>query len=93
VAALDVTILHQVIFSGLLGLDEPRLLQEGGISFLSRAEEAFVKAETNGNKTVFFLRPTRKEQVWDIAISGQKMPQKSTNFHPKLTTGLVINEL
>jgi uncharacterized protein (DUF1015 family) len=93
VAALDVTILHQVIFSGLLGLDEPRLLQGGGISFLSRAEDAFVKAESNGNRVVFFLRPTRKEQVWDIAVSGQKMPQKSTNFHPKLITGLVINEL
>jgi len=93
VAALDVTILHHVIFGGLLGLDEPNLVQEGEISFLSRPEDAFSRVRAGGDKAAFFLRPTRKEQVWDIAMSGQKMPQKSTNFYPKLTTGLVINEL
>jgi uncharacterized protein (DUF1015 family) len=93
VAELDVTILHHVILGGLLGLDEPDLVQKGGISFLSRTEDAFPRVKAGAGKAAFFLRPTRKEQVWDIAMSGQKMPQKSTNFYPKLTTGLVINEI
>ena len=78
---------------GLLGLDEQRLVQEGGISFFSRPEDAFEQARTQKDQAVFFMRPTRIEQVWKVAVSGQKMPQKSTNFYPKLTTGLVINEL
>ncbi|MDB4285480.1 DUF1015 domain-containing protein [bacterium] len=93
VGELDVTALHQVTIQGLLGLDEQRLVQEGGISFFSRPEDAFEQARTQKDQAVFFMRPTRIEQVWKVAVSGQKMPQKSTNFYPKLTTGLVINEL
>jgi len=93
VAELDVTVLHQVVIQGLLGLDEQRMVQEGGVSFLSRPEDAFEAAAEKKDRAAFFIRPTRIEQVWSIALSGQKMPQKSTNFYPKLTTGLVINEL
>lgn len=93
VGELDVTILHQVAIQGLLGLEEQRLVQEGGISFFSRPEDAYEQARTRKDRVVFFMRPARIEQVWNVAVSGQKMPQKSTNFYPKLTTGLVINEL
>jgi uncharacterized protein (DUF1015 family) len=93
VAALDVTILHQIVFAGLLELDEPDLVQKGGITFFSRPEDGIATVRKSGDKVAFFLRPTRKEQVWKIAVSGEKMPQKSTNFYPKLTTGLVINQL
>jgi len=93
VAALDVTVLHQVVFDGLLGFDEQELVQGGRISFFSRPADAVGTAREGDGQAAFFLRATRKEQVWKVAVSGQKMPQKSTNFHPKLTTGLVINEL
>jgi uncharacterized protein (DUF1015 family) len=93
VAELDVTVLHQVVIQGLLGLEEQRMVQEGGVSFFSRPEDVFKEAAEKKDRAAFFIRPTRIEQVWSIALSGQKMPQKSTNFYPKLTTGLVINEL
>lgn len=93
VAALDVTVLHQVVFDGLLGLDEQKLVQGGRIRFFARPADAISAVEDAGSGAVFFLRATQKEQVWRVAVSGQKMPQKSTNFYPKLTTGLVINEL
>jgi uncharacterized protein (DUF1015 family) len=93
VAGLDVSVLHQVIFQGLLGLDEAQLVQEGKIAYLSRVEEAIEKVRTGGVSVAFFLRPPRVDQVWRIAAGGQKMPQKSTNFYPKLMTGLVFNEL
>jgi len=92
VGALDVTVLHQVVLEGLLGLDEQKYVQEGRIAFFSKPDEA-VEGARKGNKVAFFLRPTKIDQVWDIAVSGQKMPQKSTNFYPKLTSGLVINQL
>ena len=42
---------------------------------------------------VFFLNPTRVEEVIQVAGNGEKMPQKSTFFYPKLITGLVVNPL
>jgi len=93
VADLDVTILHQVIFAGLLGLDEQRLVQEGGIRFFTKTEDAAAEVEAGRGAAAFLLRPSRIDQVWRIATSGQRMPQKSTNFYPKLISGLVFNEL
>jgi len=93
VADLDVTVLHQGIFAGLLGLDEQRLVQEGGIRFFSKAEDAAAEVEAGRGAAAFFLRPTRIEDVWRIATAGQRMPQKSTNFYPKLISGLVFNQL
>ena len=93
VVELDVTVLHQGIFGGLLGLDEQRLVQEGGVRFFPRAEDAAAEVDAGRGTAAFFLRPTRMEQVWRIATAGVRMPQKSTNFYPKLISGLVFNEL
>jgi uncharacterized protein (DUF1015 family) len=93
VADLDVTVLHQVIFAGLLGLDEQRLVQEGGIRFFTKTEDAATEVEAGRGAAAFLLRPSRIDQVWRIATAGQRMPQKSTNFYPKLISGLVFNEL
>ena len=41
----------------------------------------------------FLLNPTRVEEIRDVAAAGEKMPQKSTYFYPKLITGLVMNQL
>ena len=93
VADLDVTVLHQVIFAGLLGLDEQRLVQEGGVRFFTKTEDAAAEVESGRGAAAFLLRPSRIDQVWRIATAGQRMPQKSTNFYPKLISGLVFNEL
>jgi len=93
VADLDVTVLHQVIFAELLGLDEQRLVQEGGIRFFTKTEDAAAEVEAGRGAAAFLLRPSRIDQVWRIATAGQRMPQKSTNFYPKLISGLVFNEL
>ena len=42
---------------------------------------------------VFFLNPTRIEQLRQVALRRERMPQKSTYFYPKLVTGLVFNDL
>jgi hypothetical protein len=93
VAELDVTMLHKVVFAALLGLDEQRLVQEGGIRFFTKPEDAAAEIAAGRGAAVFLLRPTRIDQVWRIATAGQRMPQKSTNFYPKLISGLVFNEL
>ena len=65
---------------------------EGRISYSPLAEDVIGKVQAAGDLAAFFLRPTRVDQVWKIAMSGQRMPQKSTNFYPKLITGLVLND-
>jgi uncharacterized protein (DUF1015 family) len=44
-------------------------------------------------EAAFLLRPTRIEDVWNVARSGETMPQKSTYFYPKLTSGLLFHPL
>ena len=41
----------------------------------------------------FILNPTRVTEIRDVALAGEKMPQKSTYFYPKMITGMVMNEL
>jgi len=41
----------------------------------------------------FLMNPTRVEEVRDISLSGNVMPQKSTDFYPKLLTGMVMREV
>ena len=41
----------------------------------------------------FILNPTRVTEIRDVAAAGEKMPQKSTYFYPKMITGLVMNDL
>ena len=41
----------------------------------------------------FVLNPTRVTEIRDVAAAGEKMPQKSTYFYPKMITGMVMNNL
>jgi uncharacterized protein (DUF1015 family) len=44
-------------------------------------------------QAVFFVNPTRIDQVQAVAAAGEKMPQKSTFFYPKVFSGVTINRL
>jgi uncharacterized protein (DUF1015 family) len=46
-----------------------------------------------GAQLAFLMNPTRMSEVRDVANAGEKMPQKSTYFYPKLLSGLVINKI
>ena len=54
--------------------------------------EAVSMVDADAN-CAFFLNPTRVEQIAAVGNAGQKMPQKSTYFYPKLITGLVMNKI
>ncbi len=81
---LDVTVLHRVIFEKLLnvhGLEH--------ISYTRDATEA-VSAVANGAAAAFLMNPPSVEDMKTIALKGEKMPQKSTYYYPKILSGLVI---
>jgi uncharacterized protein (DUF1015 family) len=61
-----------------------------GVTYTPHAAEAVAAVDRGDAEAAFLLRPTRIEGVWEIAGRGEVMPQKSTFFYPKLTSGLLL---
>ncbi len=92
---LDVSVLQELVLKGILRLSEEKVLRKEGVSYTPDTRNALnkVTAKDGGYVMGFILRPTSIEQVRDVATGGEKMPQKSTYFYPKLLTGLVIRKI
>jgi len=92
---LDVTILHKLIIEPRLGIDEKSLERADHVTYVREPEEALslVTQAEKAHQAVFFLNSTRVDQVVALADRGECMPQKSTDFYPKMLTGLVINKI
>ena len=61
-----------------------------GVTYTPSARDAVAAVDRGDAQAAFLLRPTRIEDVWEIARRGDVMPQKSTFFYPKLTSGLLM---
>ena len=61
-----------------------------GVTYTPSASEAVAAVDRGDAEAAFLLRPTQIEDVWAIARRGDVMPQKSTFFYPKLTSGLLL---
>jgi len=88
---LDVTLLHRLVLEPFFGITKEKVEEE--ISFTAKAEEAVDRLKKGEFGAVFFLNPTRIEQLREVALKQERMPQKSTFFYPKLETGLVFKDL
>ncbi len=90
---LDVTVLHSLILERLLGIDKENMANQKNLTYTRDAEEAVAGVQSGAFQAAFLLNPTRVEEIRDVAAAGEKMPQKSTYFYPKLITGLTVNSL
>jgi uncharacterized protein (DUF1015 family) len=94
--ALDVVQLHKCLLERVLNLSEESIRNQENISYVRDAGEALSRvrgaARTRAN-IAFLMNPCRMVQVRDIAFAGEVMPQKSTDFYPKLLSGLTIYAL
>jgi uncharacterized protein (DUF1015 family) len=61
-----------------------------GVTYTPERAEAVATVDRGDAEAAFLLRPTRIEDVWAVARRGDTMPQKSTYFYPKLTSGLLF---
>jgi uncharacterized protein (DUF1015 family) len=92
-AQLDVVQLHSIILDRILGLSSDTITKLGNVRFIREVDEA-VGLVTSGEADVAFLiKPITLEQLKDISLSMDVMPQKSTDFYPKLLSGLAIYAL
>lgn len=90
---LDVALLEFALLRTVLGID-PKPIEEGGaVAVAPDAHEAWQAVQTGRYSAAFLLNPVPVEKVLTVADAGQRMPPKTTFFHPKLATGLVINRL
>lgn len=90
---LDVVVLHRLLLEKCLGITEEAVKKESHLTYV-RESEAALKAVREGRAQVaFLLNPTRLEQMRDIAYEGNVMPQKSTDFYPKVLSGLMMYSL
>ena len=91
--ALDVVQLHKVLLEGVLQLSEESIRNQQNLSYLRDASEALDQVRKGGANVTFLMNPCRVQQVRDIAFAGEVMPQKSTDFYPKLLSGLTAYAL
>jgi uncharacterized protein (DUF1015 family) len=89
--ALDVTVLHDVLFQRFLGLSPE--VQKQKLSYTIDEEKALRLVAERQCQAAFFLNPATFEQVARVCEHKETMPQKSTYFFPKLLTGLVFYRL
>jgi uncharacterized protein (DUF1015 family) len=90
---LGVAQLHTVVLDHLLGLTEDRIRATGNIQYLREAEEAVALVDSGEANVAFLIKPISLDQLRDVSLSGEVMPQKSTDFYPKLLSGLAIYAL
>ena len=90
--ALDVVQLHKLILEETLGMSEEDIRDQKHLKYVREAREA-VEEVRRGANVAFLMNPVRMQQVRDIAFSGEVLPQKSTDFFPKLLSGLTIYSL
>ena len=89
---LDVAVLHRLLIERCLGVTEEAVSHESNISYVREFETA-LKAVAAGAQVAFLLNPVRLDQMRDIVYEGNVMPQKSTDFYPKVLSGLVLYSL
>ena len=90
---IDAAILQVLVLDEALGLDDEAIAAGGFLSYTRDAKAAAQAVQTGSAQVAALMPPTRVEQLRDVALAGDRMPQKSTYFYPKLITGLAINPL
>jgi uncharacterized protein (DUF1015 family) len=92
-AQLDVVQLHSIVLDRLLGLNQETITKLGNVRYIREADEAIGLVKSGEADIAFLIKPITLDQLRDISLSGNVMPQKSTDFYPKLLSGLAIYAL
>ena len=91
--SLDVVQLHKCLLEGVLKLSEESIRNQENLSYLRDASEALALVRKGEANVTFLMNPCPVQQVRDVAFAGEVMPQKSTDFYPKLLSGLTAYAL
>ena len=87
---LDVRVLHERLLGRALGIGEDAVRDERNLRYARSIDAAVEEVRRGAAQIAFLLKPVSVQQVADISFAGGVMPQKSTDFYPKLLSGLTI---
>jgi uncharacterized protein (DUF1015 family) len=90
---LDIVQLHKGLLEGCLHISEDAIRNQHNVRYFRETGEALEQVRTAKAQMAFLMNPVRIEQMRDIAFAGDVMPQKSTDFYPKLLSGLTVYAL
>jgi len=85
---LDVTVLHSLVIEHVFGVPAEKI--EDHVAYERKVAATIAAVDSSKYQAALLINPTRAEQVSRIAAHGERMPQKSTDFYPKLVSGLVF---
>jgi uncharacterized protein (DUF1015 family) len=91
--SLDVVQLHKCLLESALGLSEESIRNQENLSYIRDTAEAIARVRSGAANVAFLMNPARMQQIRDIAFGMEVLPQKSTDFYPKLLSGLTIYAL
>jgi len=90
---LDVMHLHKCLLERALGISEESVRNQQNVAYVRDAEQAMTMVRAGEANVAFLMNPARIKQIRDIAFAGEVLPQKSTDFYPKLLSGLTVYAL
>ncbi len=87
---LDVVLLHRLCIERALGIDPEAVREQKNLRYVRELEAALKEVDESRAQVAFLMNPTPMAAVWNNALAGQVLPQKSTDFYPKLLSGLTL---
>jgi len=94
---LDVSILHKLVLEKLLGLNEESIIPGKNLEYIKddpyAIDESISQIDAGHKQILFFMNPVKMQQLKMVTATGERMPQKSTYFYPKMYSGLVIQKI
>jgi uncharacterized protein (DUF1015 family) len=90
---LDIVQLHSVLLEGVLDISPQAILDQSHLRYVREAADAIGQARGGEADVAFLMNPVTLDQLREVAFAGDVMPQKSTDFYPKLLSGLTIYAL
>jgi uncharacterized protein (DUF1015 family) len=87
---LDVVLLHRLVLEKILGIDAQAVREGKNLQYMREAEAAMRLVTSGEAQAAFLINPTPASAVWSNALAGRPLPQKSTDFYPKMLSGLTI---
>jgi uncharacterized protein (DUF1015 family) len=90
---LDLRVLHEDLIGNALGISEEAVREEKHLHYIRGIDAALAEVRKGAAQIAFLVKPTSVQQVADTSFGGGVMPQKSTDFYPKLLSGMAMYKL
>ena len=87
---LDVSVLHELFIERVLGIDKQAVALKGKVGFIRNADKGYAAVNEGQADCLLLMNATRIEQVQACTVARERMPQKSTDFYPKMLNGVVM---